>query len=174
MPDELEDVRPMFELRSRNYIVTGGAQGMWFVVTRAICEMGGNVAIIDVQSKPAEGFQSLTERYGVRTAYIQTDVTKQDDLNAGFAKALEVLGSIGYRMAAYNASKGDVLMLSKALAVELAPHNIRVNWFSDPEMTRSVRQLNSKREGESDVDGTSDAAIEHTERSHGSCRISAQ
>jgi sorbose reductase len=58
----------------------------------------------------------------------------------------------GYRMAAYNASKGGVLMLAKALAVELAPHNIRVNTISpgfvDSEMTRKVREMKSKREGE--------------------------
>lgn len=58
----------------------------------------------------------------------------------------------GYRMAAYNASKGGVLMLFKALAVELAPHNIRVNTISpgfvDSDMTRSVRELKSQMEGE--------------------------
>lgn len=55
-------------------------------------------------------------------------------------------------MAAYNASKGGILMLSKALAVELAPHNIRVNTISpgfvDSEMTRKVRESKSKREGD--------------------------
>lgn len=58
----------------------------------------------------------------------------------------------GYRMAAYNASKGGVLMLCKALAVELAPRNIRVNTISpgfvDSDMTRNVREMKSKREGE--------------------------
>jgi NAD(P)-dependent dehydrogenase (short-subunit alcohol dehydrogenase family) len=58
----------------------------------------------------------------------------------------------GYRMAAYNASKGAVMMLSKVLGVELAPHGIRVNTISpgfvDSEMTRRVRDLKSKREGE--------------------------
>jgi sorbose reductase len=58
----------------------------------------------------------------------------------------------GYRMAAYNASKGAVLMLTKALAVELAPKDIRVNsispGFVDSEMTRTVREQKSKREGE--------------------------
>ena len=57
----------------------------------------------------------------------------------------------GYRMAAYNASKGGILMLSKALAVELAPHQIRVNTISpgfvDSQMTQSIRALKSKREG---------------------------
>lgn len=55
-------------------------------------------------------------------------------------------------MAAYNASKGGILMLSKALAVELAPHNIRVNTISpgfvDSEMTKNVRDMKSKREGD--------------------------
>lgn len=55
-------------------------------------------------------------------------------------------------MAAYNASKGGVFMLCKALAVELAPRNIRVNTISpgfvDSDMTRNVREMKSKREGE--------------------------
>ncbi|TPX17840.1 uncharacterized protein E0L32_002941 [Thyridium curvatum] len=219
MADKLEDVRPMFELRNRNYIVTGGAQGIGFAVTRAICEMGGNVAVMDLQEKPVDEFNTLSSKFGVKTVYIQTDVTVESSLNNSFAKALEALGSIdglvpsagiaidkpfieqtwaeftriqevnvrgtffiaqlvakqmlkqktggsmvllasqsahialpGYRMAAYNASKGGILMLAKALAVELAPHNIRVNTISpgfvDSDMTRNVRAMKSKREGD--------------------------
>jgi sorbose reductase len=55
-------------------------------------------------------------------------------------------------MAAYNASKGGILMLSKALGVELAKHGIRVNTISpgfvDSEMTRNVRTSKTKREGD--------------------------
>ena len=62
------------------------------------------------------------------------------------------IGLPGYRMAAYNASKGGILMLSKALAVELGPQNIRVNTISpgfvDSQMTRDVRKLKPKREGD--------------------------
>ncbi|CAO2653060.1 Nn.00g024710.m01.CDS01 [Neocucurbitaria sp. VM-36] len=215
---KLEDVRPFFELRGRNYIITGGAQGIGFACARAICEMGGNIAILDIQEKAVPEFEDL-KVFGTKTAYVQTDVTKEKNLNASFEKALEYLGSIdgcvsaagiaidkpfveqtwaefnkiqeinvrgtffvaqlcakemlkqgtggslvllasqsahialpGYRMAAYNASKGAVLMLSKALAVELAPHKIRVNTISpgfvDSEMTRSVRECKSKREGD--------------------------
>lgn len=59
----------------------------------------------------------------------------------------------GYRMAAYNASKGGVMMLAKVLGVELAPHGIRVNTISpgfvDSEMTKNVREAKaSRREGE--------------------------
>lgn len=62
------------------------------------------------------------------------------------------IGLPGYRMAAYNASKGGILMLSKALAVELAPHNIRVNTISpgfvDSQMTRDVRASKTTGQGE--------------------------
>ncbi|KAH6981651.1 hypothetical protein BKA56DRAFT_520266 [Ilyonectria sp. MPI-CAGE-AT-0026] len=219
MADALEDVRPMFDLDKRNYIVTGGAQGIGFAVTRAICEMGGNVAVMDIQEKPVEEFNTLSTKFGAKTVYIRTDVTDESSLTSAFTRALEELGSIdgcvpcagiaidkpfvdqtwdeftriqninvrgtfftaqmvakhligrgsggsmvliasqsahiglpGYRMAAYNASKGGVMMLSKALAVELAPHNIRVNTISpgfvDSDMTRDVRESKSKREGE--------------------------
>jgi sorbose reductase len=49
----------------------------------------------------------------------------------------------GHRMAAYNASKGGILVLSRMLGVELAPHNIRVNsispGFVNSKMLRDVR-----------------------------------
>ncbi|KAF2032558.1 NAD(P)-binding protein [Setomelanomma holmii] len=225
MADKLDNVRPMFELRGRNYLITGGAQGIGFAATRAICEMGGNVAILDIQDRPTEEFETLTSKFGVKTFYYKTDLTQQNSLNSGFERALESLGTIdgcvpaagiaidkpfveqtweeftriqeinassrsfvrgvffivqlvtkqmikqntagsmvliasqsshiglpGYRMAAYNASKGGILMLSKALAVELAKHNIRVNTISpgfvDSDMTRNVRASKSKREGD--------------------------
>ncbi|KIV94174.1 hypothetical protein PV10_01963 [Exophiala mesophila] len=219
MTEELRDVRPMFDLNKRNYVVTGGAQGIGFAVTRAICEMGGNVAVMDIQPAPVEEFKTLEARFGAKTIYIQTDVTKEESLNAAFVQAIQELGSIdgcvpaagiaidkpfvdqtwdeftriqeinvrgtffatqlavkqmikqgsggsivliasqsahialpGYRMAAYNASKGGVMMLSKVLAVELAPHQIRVNTISpgfvDSDMTRNVRATKSKREGD--------------------------
>ena len=94
MGDKVDDVRPMFELRGRNYLVTGGAQGIGFAATRAICEMGGNVAVLDIQDKPVEEFGTLATRFGVKTFYIKTDLTKQDSLNAGFDKALASLGTI--------------------------------------------------------------------------------
>ncbi|KAH7253771.1 uncharacterized protein BKA55DRAFT_642296 [Fusarium redolens] len=217
--DALHDVRPMFELRGRNYIVTGGAQGIGFACTRAICEMGGNVAVLDIQKEPTAEFDTLSAKFSAKTVYIQTDVTSQESINAAFDKVLKEFETIdgvvpaagiaidkpfvdqtweeftriqdinvrgtffvaqlaarqmikqgtggsmvllasqsahiglpGYRMAAYNASKGGILMLSKALAVELAPKGIRVNTISpgfvDSEMTRTVRELKSKREGE--------------------------
>lgn len=56
------------------------------------------------------------------------------------------VGLPGYRMGAYNASKGGVQMMSKALATELAPQGIRVNAiapaFTETEMTKVARDAN--------------------------------
>lgn len=86
----------MFELRGRNYVVTGGAQGIGFAVTRAISEMGGNVAVMDIQDKPVDEkeWNSLGQKFGTKLVYIQTDVTRQESLNASFARAVQELGSI--------------------------------------------------------------------------------
>lgn len=94
MSDILDDVRPMFDLRGRNYIVTGGAQGIGFAATRAICEMGGNVAVLDIQQHPVDEFNALNSKFGSKTFYYRTDVTKQDSLNEGFSNALNALGTI--------------------------------------------------------------------------------
>lgn len=82
----------MFELKGRNYLITGGAQGIGFAATRAICEMGGNVAVLDIQDRPTAEFEGLASKFDVKASYHQTDLTKQESLDAGFAKALESLG----------------------------------------------------------------------------------
>jgi len=219
MAPPLENIRPAFELTGRNFVVTGGAQGIGFAAAHTICEFGGNVAVLDIQDKPVEDLHGLESKFGVKTFYIQTDVTKQDSLTSAIAQAVEKLGSIdglvpaagiaidkpfidqtweeftriqeinqrgvfftvqlvakqmlkqgkggsivllasqvahvaipGHRMSAYNMSKGGILMLMKALAVELAPHNIRVNsispGFVDSDMLQNVRAGKTPHEAE--------------------------
>jgi sorbose reductase len=94
MSATLENVRPKFELSGRNYIVTGGAQGIGFAVTRAICEMGGNVAVLDIQQSPVPEFYSLQKTFGTKTVYIQTDVRDEKSLNEAFDKAQSELVTI--------------------------------------------------------------------------------
>jgi hypothetical protein len=92
--EPLKDIRPLFELRGRNYLITGGAQGIGFAAARAICDMGGNVAILDIQDKPCDDFLTLGKRFGVKAVYHQTDVTKEESILASFAKAVKDLGAI--------------------------------------------------------------------------------
>jgi NAD(P)-dependent dehydrogenase (short-subunit alcohol dehydrogenase family) len=92
--EALQDVRPMFDLSGRNYIVTGGAQGIGFACTRAICEMGGNVAVLDIQKQPVAEFNTLNEKFSAKTLYIPTDVTSEASIKAAFDKVLAEFGSI--------------------------------------------------------------------------------
>ncbi|PNS21554.1 hypothetical protein CAC42_913 [Sphaceloma murrayae] len=217
MSYQLENVRPKFELTKRNYVVTGGGQGIGLAVCRAISEFGGNVAVLDIKDKPEPEFDTLASKFGVKTAYFKTDVSKEESLNESWDKAVAFLGSVdgiftsagiaidkpfteqtwqealriqeinvlgtfftaqlavkqmkkqgrggslvlvasvtshsvlpGYRMSAYNASKGGVLMMSKALAAEVGEFGIRVNTISPgfiaSEQTAVVRALKNERE----------------------------
>lgn len=94
LQNELKDVRTMMDLSNRNYIVTGGGQGIGYAITEAIAQMGGNVAVMDVRSEPVESFSTLASRFNVKTEYFQTDVTKESSLNSSFEKAITSFGSL--------------------------------------------------------------------------------
>jgi sorbose reductase len=96
MSQQTNSVRSAFELTGRTYIVTGGAQGIGFTISRAICEMGGNVAIWDIQNGPVDvkEFESWTPMFGSKALYVQTDVTKQESLQAAFQETLATFQTI--------------------------------------------------------------------------------
>lgn len=58
----LESVRDMFELKNKNFVVTGGGRGIGYAVNRAIAEMGGNVAVIDVLDAPVKDWETLPQQ----------------------------------------------------------------------------------------------------------------
>lgn len=91
---KLTSVRSKFDLKGRNYVVTGGGQGIGYGAARAICEMGGNVAVLDIRPKPIEEFEHLAAEFEVKTAYFQTDVSSYESLEAGFENSVQALGGI--------------------------------------------------------------------------------
>ncbi|KAE8371643.1 NAD(P)-binding protein [Aspergillus bertholletiae] len=94
MATPLRNVHPLFELRGRNYIVTGGGQGIGFAVVRAIAEYGGNIAILDLREQPIEEYNTLACQFGVRTIYLKTDVSNEESLTSSFSQAVEFLGCV--------------------------------------------------------------------------------
>lgn len=84
-------IRTLFELTGKNYIVTGGAMGIGYAITRDIAAMGGNVAVLDLRAEPLEPVFALAEQYHVKIHYFQADVSDEQSLRAGFAKAAAAL-----------------------------------------------------------------------------------
>ncbi|EMD88351.1 hypothetical protein COCC4DRAFT_149622 [Bipolaris maydis ATCC 48331] len=87
-------VRASFELTGRNYVVTGGAQGIGLALTKGIAEMGGNVAVLDLQDKPLDHFAQLAKDTGVKIPYFRADVADESSLKKAFADAVQSLGSV--------------------------------------------------------------------------------
>ena len=87
-------IRSRFELTGRNYVVTGGAMGIGFSVVRDICEMGGNVAVLDLRDSPLEDVYGLAKKFNVKVEYFQADVSNEESLKAAFDKAVSALGRL--------------------------------------------------------------------------------
>ena len=87
-------IRSRFELTGRNYIVTGGAMGIGYAIARDICEMGGDVAVLDLRDSPLEDVHGLADRFKVKTEYFQCDVSNEESLKAAFEKAVTSLGRL--------------------------------------------------------------------------------
>lgn len=87
-------IRSKFELRGKSYIVTGGAMGIGYAITKDVCEMGGNVAVLDSRETPLEPVLELGKKFGVASHYFQADVSNEQSLEAGFEKAVKALGKL--------------------------------------------------------------------------------
>lgn len=70
----------------------GLAPGIGFATTKGICEMGGNVAVLDLRETPLEPVLELAKEHKVNTHYVQADVSNEESLKAGFEKAVSALG----------------------------------------------------------------------------------
>ncbi|KAH6983486.1 hypothetical protein BKA56DRAFT_643440 [Ilyonectria sp. MPI-CAGE-AT-0026] len=152
-------VRPTFELRDRNYIVTGGVQGIGTDVTnQQSLETSFKSAVRELRSidgcVPCAGI-AIDKLFLDQT---WDELTRIQEINIRTPGSMVLIASQsahialpGYRMAAYTASKGAVMMQAKVLAVELASSKIGVNTISpgfvDSEMTRAVRAAMSERAG---------------------------
>ncbi|RSL52972.1 hypothetical protein CEP54_010615 [Fusarium duplospermum] len=146
-------VTDRFDLGGKNFLITGGGGGIGFACAKAIAQLGGGVAIIDMAPNPTAEFDTLNERYGVKTSYEVTQRTFNVNVLGTFwaAKLLAqhlvetntpgsivAIASINAQgryvpvqpKSAYNASKAAIKGLMGPLAGELGQYGIRVNCIS--------------------------------------------
>lgn len=81
-------------MKGKTVLVTGGGRGIGFAITKAIAQMGGNVAVIDNLSEPVEEFHTLSTNFGTKTSYHRADVTDQSSLESAFSSAVESAGCL--------------------------------------------------------------------------------
>lgn len=89
-----KSISEKFRLKGKSFIVTGGAMGIGFHITKDIAEMGGNVGVLDLREEPLEDVYGLAKSFGVSVDYQQADVSDEQSLRTGFEKCVKALGSI--------------------------------------------------------------------------------
>ncbi|CAG9989176.1 unnamed protein product [Clonostachys byssicola] len=83
-----------FDISNRNFIVTGGAQGIGFSVVNALAQAGANVVGIDIKNKPGQDYDAIAKEFSVKAKYFQGDVTDEASLKSAFKLAVDTLGSL--------------------------------------------------------------------------------
>jgi len=193
MPADFPPAQQLIRLDGKGAMVTGGATGIGFAISRRLAEAGAAVAIVDVDAKKGQQASAELRGYGYRAECVAGDVSREEAVRGVVRAAAEKIGSLDILvnnagiypriplaemtekdfqrvisvnltgtflcsrevsqrmreqgrggciiniasidavhpahegMAAYDASKGGVLTLTKSLAHELGKHDIRVN-----------------------------------------------
>jgi NAD(P)-dependent dehydrogenase (short-subunit alcohol dehydrogenase family) len=84
----------MFDLTGRTAFVTGASRGIGRVIAVALAQAGADVALA---ARSEEGLQETAAEVttlGRKAFVLPLDVTRQDDVNATVAKAIDLLGHI--------------------------------------------------------------------------------
>ncbi|KAF2479816.1 hypothetical protein BDY17DRAFT_256522 [Neohortaea acidophila] len=91
---ELSDIKvtDRFSLTGKAFVITGGARGIGFATAKAIAQLGGSVALIDVLDKPVDEFDTLTKRFNVKASYQRADITDQKSLETAFDESVKAMG----------------------------------------------------------------------------------
>jgi NAD(P)-dependent dehydrogenase (short-subunit alcohol dehydrogenase family) len=72
-------------------MVTGGASGLGEATVRNLVSGGARAVILDIQVDRAE---ALAEELGNQVVFARTDITREEDVQAAIAKAIDAFGGI--------------------------------------------------------------------------------
>ena len=83
-----------FDLTGKNAVVTGGAMGIGFGITKRLAEAGANVLIADIDLQTAQSRAATLAGGSGKVAAVQANVTDDDAGERIVAKCVELFGSI--------------------------------------------------------------------------------
>lgn len=82
----------MMNFQGKTVVVTGGAKGIGFAITRRFAEAGANMVIADIEEDGANKVESLAKEYEVEGMFVRTDVSDEGEVKK---MVEEVLGKFG-------------------------------------------------------------------------------
>lgn len=74
-----------FDFKNKNAIVTGGASGIGFQITRSFLEAGGNVSIWDYSEQALQNAKAELSQYSAQLHLAQVDVGNRDSVSKAAA-----------------------------------------------------------------------------------------
>jgi len=77
------------ELKDRNAIVTGGANGIGQAIALRLARKGANVAVVDIDSKQTDKVVSEIKTLGRKGIAIKADITKMSEVKLMTETVLE-------------------------------------------------------------------------------------
>jgi D-sorbitol dehydrogenase (acceptor) len=78
-------------LAGKTALITGSARGIGLAFAKAYVAEGAKVALADINAAAVE---AAAKSIGPQAVAIQMDVTRQDSIDAGFAKAIQAMGKL--------------------------------------------------------------------------------
>ena len=90
----LDDLKAMYDLSGRTFLVTGGTGVLGGEVARAVAGCGANVVVLNRHVAPAEGLIERTPPDGPRMYAVAGDVLDGDSLRQAAARITERFGRI--------------------------------------------------------------------------------
>ena len=84
----------LFDIRDRKALVTGAGRGIGKVLALALAEAGCDVAILEIDKKTAEDSAAEIQAKGRKSIGIQVDVTRKEQVDNAFTKAIQALGGL--------------------------------------------------------------------------------
>jgi len=88
------NVANMFDLTGRVSLITGAGSGLGRIFCEAMAECGSDVVCSDINEDWAKETAGMIAKYGVKTAVVKADVSREDEVKALFEKVHREFGKL--------------------------------------------------------------------------------
>lgn len=131
----------MGDLSGKAALVTGAARGIGAATAQRLARDGARVAVLDLREDMTTETVEAIRTAGGHAIGVAADVSNAEQVQAAVDQVVAEFGRLDIlvnnasidalhptgNLVHYDASKGGVVMVTKALALEFGPHNITVN-----------------------------------------------